>query len=228
GDMTLKQFLEIAAGVVMGVIFYATGLPTIIKWPLIAISVLIGAALAFIPLEERPLEQWFLAFVRNVYSPTLFHWEKQGNVKYFMDETQATPTTAALSGVTTTDAVKLEESEKTYLNKVSSLFNPFAKPATNNAVAAPVNQVQPLAQVQPNIPQPGQTQTITIPSFNQNQGQVVTVNQQQGQQIQPKVEVPAGQKDVQIPQIGVVTMTGMTPTRPQMVVEEVSQQAQQP
>src|SRR5258708_6741719 len=86
GDMTLKQFLELAGGVVVGIIIYATGLPAIIKWPLILFSAGLGAALAFVPLEERPLEKWIFAFIRSVYSPTLFHWEKIENVKYFQDE----------------------------------------------------------------------------------------------------------------------------------------------
>src|SRR5260221_3844533 len=95
GDMTLKQFLELAAGVVVGIIFYATGLPSLIKWPLIFLSAGFGAALAFIPFEERPLEQWIFAFFRSIYSPTLFHWEKQSGVKYFQDENQPVATAAA-------------------------------------------------------------------------------------------------------------------------------------
>src|SRR6266404_3024588 len=131
GDMTLKQFLELAAGVVVGVILYATGLPGIIKWPLIGISVIFGAALAFVPLEERPLEQWVVAFFRSVYSPTLFHWEKNDATKYFQEEPDGqtrgfTPTTANVVA-----APKLDTAEKSYLSRLSSIFSPSS--STQNA-----------------------------------------------------------------------------------------------
>ena len=35
GSMTLKQFAEVAAAVIVSLIVYATNLPGIIKWPLI-------------------------------------------------------------------------------------------------------------------------------------------------------------------------------------------------
>src|SRR5258708_4022321 len=128
GDMTLKQFLELAAGVVIGILFYATGLPSLIKWPLILFSAGMGAALAFIPLEERPLEKWIVAFFRSVYSPTLFHWEKIDGVKYFVDEqSQTTPAHSAdavLAGRPNPTAPKLDANETSYLNRVMQIFNP--------------------------------------------------------------------------------------------------------
>lgn len=72
GDMTLKQFLQVAGGAGVALIFYASGLPGIIKWPAILISGLIGAAFAFLPLEDRPLSIWIIAFFRSIYSPTLY------------------------------------------------------------------------------------------------------------------------------------------------------------
>lgn len=135
GDMTLKQFLELAGGVLVGVLFYATGLPAIIKWPLILISAGFGAALAFVPLEERPLEQWIFAFFRSVYSPTLFHWEKHDNVKYFQDENlDASALATQTQNKTSTPNPfgnipflnKLENSETSYLSKLAGIFNPVS------------------------------------------------------------------------------------------------------
>src|SRR5258708_2374876 len=124
GDMTLKQFLELATGVVIGVIIYATQLPGLIKWPLIFFSAISGAALAFVPFEERPLEQWIFAFFRSIYSPTLFHWEKQSNVKYFQDETASNP--SATLGTVARPLSKLDIFENTYLSKITQLFSPSA------------------------------------------------------------------------------------------------------
>ena len=38
GDMTLKQFFQVAGGALVGLLFYSTGLHGLIKWPLILIS----------------------------------------------------------------------------------------------------------------------------------------------------------------------------------------------
>ena len=74
--MTLKQFFQVAGGIVIALIIYSSPIIGIIKWPLVLIFALLGVALAFVPLEERPLERWIIAFFRSVYSPTLFFWKK--------------------------------------------------------------------------------------------------------------------------------------------------------
>lgn len=76
GDMTLKQFFQLAGGVLVGLIFYSLPLLAIIRWPLAILSVIIGIGLAFFPLEERPLEKWIFAFFKSIYSPTIFYWQK--------------------------------------------------------------------------------------------------------------------------------------------------------
>ncbi len=77
GDMTLKQFLQLAGGGFVGLIFYRLPLPILIKWPLIALSIFIGIMLAFIPVQGRPFSAWLLAFIRAVYTPTEFYWEQK-------------------------------------------------------------------------------------------------------------------------------------------------------
>jgi hypothetical protein len=77
GDMTVRQFGFLAGGCVTGLLFYASPLSAIVKWPLIAFFVFMGVALAFMPVQERPLDQWILAFIKAVFSPTQFTWKKQ-------------------------------------------------------------------------------------------------------------------------------------------------------
>jgi len=77
GDMTLKQFGWLAGGVVVGLIFYGLPLRGIIKWPLALTSGFVGFAFAFMPIEERPLSTWLFAFIKAVFSPTLFIWQKK-------------------------------------------------------------------------------------------------------------------------------------------------------
>src|SRR3989344_8487039 len=86
GDMTLKQFFQVAGGFIIALLFYASPLPGIIKWFFIIFFSLLGLALAFLPLEGRPLEMWIFAFFRAVYSPTKFSW-KQLDESYYAEET---------------------------------------------------------------------------------------------------------------------------------------------
>lgn len=76
GDMTLKQFFQLAGGIVVGLVIYATGLPFFFKWPLVALAVGLGAGMAFLPVQGRPMDQWLLAFFRSIYQPTIFTWAK--------------------------------------------------------------------------------------------------------------------------------------------------------
>src|SRR4030042_653047 len=86
GDMTLKQFFQLAGGIVVGLIFYSSPLLPIIKWPFTILSALLGVLLAFVPLEERPLERWIFAFFRAIYAPTEFFWKKTvDRPKFFQD-----------------------------------------------------------------------------------------------------------------------------------------------
>lgn len=76
GDMTLKQFGELLAGVILGYIAIKLPFPTFISWPLGTMFALLGVAFAFLPIQERPLDRWLIAFLRSIYSPTQFLWQK--------------------------------------------------------------------------------------------------------------------------------------------------------
>jgi Skp family chaperone for outer membrane proteins len=77
GNMTLRQFFKLAGGLLVAFLFYSTGLPFIFKWPLIIGSAGLGIALAFMPVNNQPLEKWIFAFFKSVYSPTVYLWQKQ-------------------------------------------------------------------------------------------------------------------------------------------------------
>jgi len=76
GSMTLKQFAEVFLGVIVAVVIYSTNLITPVKWALIVFSVALGAAAAFLPIEERPLDHWIYTFFRILYKPTQFFWRR--------------------------------------------------------------------------------------------------------------------------------------------------------
>lgn len=91
GDMTLKQFGELAGGAVIAYIFYATTWPAFIKWPFVFLFGFLGFALAFLPIEERPLDVWILNFFKAVYHPTLFSWKKNTTTMEFTSAATTPP-----------------------------------------------------------------------------------------------------------------------------------------
>ncbi len=85
GSMTLKQFAELAVAAVLAFIIYKTNLIGIIKWPLVFSVVGLGAAIAFVPIEERPLDHWIKTFFKNIYKPTKFFWKKSNKIPDFFN-----------------------------------------------------------------------------------------------------------------------------------------------
>lgn len=91
--MTLKQFAEVGAGVVVAIILYNTNLISVVKWPLIVLAVGLGGAMAFMPIEERPLDHWIITFFRRLYSPTKFYWRRENSVPFALTPTKQTTQT---------------------------------------------------------------------------------------------------------------------------------------
>ena len=144
GDMTLKQFFQIAGGAVISLIIYSLPIMGIIKWPFVILFALLGIALAFLPIEDRPLERWLAAFFRDIYSPTIFTFEKTAQPRIFFQEEAAIPQEKiiypggetklqAYLKTTPTDNLhgKLEKLEDSFLTGLASILNPIsvAKPA---------------------------------------------------------------------------------------------------
>lgn len=170
GDMTLKQFLELAGGAVVSLLFYASPLPAILKWPAVVFSALLGAAMAFLPIQDRPLEQWLLAFIRAVYAPTQFKWEKRKTKPQFFAvsaSTQQAPENKETEAESTKSGgpsfmKNLEETEKQILSSVASLLNSRGSQpvSTQPTIVNQISHPQPAQQV--NSPtQSNQPQTQT-------------------------------------------------------------------
>lgn len=82
GDMTLKQFMYLAGGLGSAYLFFVLLAPSapILAWPLIVVFSLIGAAFAFLPIQDRPLDHWVRAYLHSIYSPTKRVWKKNGHL----------------------------------------------------------------------------------------------------------------------------------------------------
>jgi len=76
GDMTLKQFLKLAGGVLMAYLVYNSNLLLILRFPAALIFLLLGIGMAFFPINEKPLEFWLITFLKAIYSPTIYIWKK--------------------------------------------------------------------------------------------------------------------------------------------------------
>jgi hypothetical protein len=77
GDMTLRQFGYLAGGAVVAyIIIKLAPIPGILSWPIAITVFLMGFAFAFLPIQERPLDRWLMAFVKSILSPTQFLWHK--------------------------------------------------------------------------------------------------------------------------------------------------------
>ncbi len=125
GDMTLKQFFQLAGGIVVGLFFRSLPILGIIKWPFAILSVILGIALAFLPLEERPLERWIFAFFKAIYSPTTYNWKAGGvTTKFFQDE----PSDTKLEVSNPQQLDKLDVAEKGFLANLTGMFTQVVQP----------------------------------------------------------------------------------------------------
>jgi len=79
GEMTLKQFMKAAGGIVIALIINSTKLFVLVKWPLMAIFAGAGLAFAFLPYQDRPMEQWVWLFIKAIYKPTIYIYRKTLN-----------------------------------------------------------------------------------------------------------------------------------------------------
>lgn len=132
GDMTLKQFLELAAGGLLAYITYSSNLIFIVKYPLALIALLFGFALAFFPIEDRPLDLWIINFIKAIYGPTRFVWGKTNIVpgiftyEKFESVGAVATTTKTIKAptirVASAPVSDLTSSESTQITSLNSLF----------------------------------------------------------------------------------------------------------
>ncbi|MBM3205846.1 hypothetical protein FJZ41_03310 [Candidatus Shapirobacteria bacterium] len=157
GDMTLKQFGQLAVGAILGLIVYALPLIGIIKWPLIVFFGFLGFAFAFLPINERPLSLWLVAFFKAAFAPTQFIWQKKP-FKPEVFEPLAFKPTVVKEGKFTADKQTLnqylaslpgaksplDQQEESFLKEVGNLFQ----------LAHPQEVKVPPGEFPPKRPQP--------------------------------------------------------------------------
>lgn len=242
GDMTLKQFLQLAGGALISLLIYSTGLHPILKWPLIIFFFAFGAALAFLPFQERPLEKWVIAFFRSIYSPTLYSWKQYAVAPaFFQPETtpqiqtlQTSSSSSTANGNKQPFLSNLEEAEDKFLNKLGTLFVATPTPVTTGGVNL-THTISPLPSMnmQPRVnPTPTSQQTAIQPSivpgkaipnnfpsativssFSDSQNPNAATTNPQGITAKPALTIPQVQP-LQVSQSSKPEFVGQTPGTP--------------
>lgn len=84
GFLTIKQFIYLLISIPVGLLVY-TVFPVPILNILLGITVvLIGVAFAFIPINDRPMEDWVKNLIKRLTSPTQYFFKKQNSGIYFL------------------------------------------------------------------------------------------------------------------------------------------------
>ncbi|MBI5619996.1 PrgI family protein [Candidatus Gottesmanbacteria bacterium] len=81
GDWTIKQFGYLAGGAIAAYVCFKLPLPFFFRWPLAVGLPVFGFGLAFVPIEERPMDVWILSFFKSIYSPTEYLWSRSAGQK---------------------------------------------------------------------------------------------------------------------------------------------------
>jgi len=76
GDLTMRQFAYLF---VFGMASYIASLVVIgiFKWPFVITLAFLGLGLAFVPVEEKGLDEWIVNFIKAIQAPTQRVWKKE-------------------------------------------------------------------------------------------------------------------------------------------------------
>ena len=93
GNMTVKQFAYLAVGIVLAWIFLQLPISFLIKIPLCAFFAILGIGLAFFPISGRPMDLMIGNYIKALFRPTQFIYEKRGQDLYFSNKPVASVNT---------------------------------------------------------------------------------------------------------------------------------------
>jgi len=84
GSITVKQFLYLLGAGVVALILYFLPIPIVIKIPCMFLPAVVGLALAFIPIDGRPMDKMIANFIRTIPSENQYIYHKKGvDMPYF-------------------------------------------------------------------------------------------------------------------------------------------------
>lgn len=164
GDLTMRQFFYLLIFSALAYASFALIGIAIFKWVLGLSFVGLGIVLAFLPIEDRGLDEWITNFFRGVYLPNQRVWRKEPipltafsyqNINVVKQELiTLTPTTSRrqledyLESYTVTKVVDpLDIKEEEFIRKVHDAY------VLAPVMTAPPIQVAPPIQIEQEVPQ---------------------------------------------------------------------------
>lgn len=237
GDMTLKQFMQLAVGLGAAILIYSTNLFTPIKLALAALFGLGGIGVAFVPLEERSLDKWLLAFIKSIYNPTEYIWRKDHQMpEYFNFKPSTTTIDPQEAEELMLAAVKRkQEGLSSYLQTLpehqlanqietteSSRLDSIAQLLTQDGTIN--TATQPATPTPIKTPTPALINVNTMPSNTIVNASVAQINNAAAQQQTP----PTPSSDVQIPKSEAVEIEKQSDTQTPPLNIEATMQTPQP
>lgn len=184
GNMTVKQFAYLAAGIVFAWVLYQLPINIFIKFPFCAFSAILGIGLAFVPVSGRPMDIMIGNYIKALIRPTQFIYQKVGGQIYLPSKI---PLAAVKNLKQYANALSPfpKDKLKTYLESLNTA-NPQPIDIVEKqsiAVPQPIAVAAPasLNTTQPNIPQPpifqGQTKiTLSAPRTLNRQSDVSSIS----------------------------------------------------
>lgn len=172
GDMTIRQFAYLAGGCGLAfVIFKAAPFPFIINISLTGLFALSGFAFAFVPIQERPLDKWLAAFIKSIFAPTQYLWQKSNYPPEILMHPLVARTIKPtvhieahreakqklhdyLATLPQAPSESLDLSEKNFISKTMQLFASEAAKTVSPIPVQPVHTLPPTPVLQPVQPMP--------------------------------------------------------------------------
>ena len=108
GEMTLREFIYLA---VFGALAYFSAMTVgnLLKWPMVFFFGGVGLIFAFLPINDRGMDEWVANFLRAIYNPTQKVWRKTPEIpKAFTFENLAFVRNELITLAPTTTRRKLE------------------------------------------------------------------------------------------------------------------------
>lgn len=210
GDMTVKQFAYIAAGVIIGWVTYILPLPFIIKAPLAITFGAIGAGFAFLQVSGRPIDLMIAHFFKSVFNPTQYVYQKQGASLWAKQDDPNTIASQQFKNfIKNKPKNKLDQKESVFFQNLSSYSTQQPNINVPNAIPShyyatqnqPLNQPQPATQPVEKIKAPEENQELvkTAALLEKELAQAKANEQKQTQQ-DPQAFTEAHQKVLELQQ----------------------------
>jgi hypothetical protein len=118
GELTMRQFSYL---LVFGLLaYFSTNIPGLFKWPAVLFFAILAIGLAFVPVQERGLDEWLVNFYRAITSPTQRVWKKEPQIPTaFLYDNLAVVQHELITLTPTSSRRKLEDYLKTTLEEGS-------------------------------------------------------------------------------------------------------------